>query len=77
MSQTVQLTKIQTKVFVKYTKDEQVTMMLFEGEVRVCYSFLSGSVSVENGADECLFLTHYGLIDYIQVAAEEPIAPLL
>lgn len=66
------------RVLVKYTKDKEAIIMFFDEPVEVNYNFLCGSVTVDTIAKEgesrkCLFLTHYGLIDYCQVSADIPI----
>ena len=66
------------RVLVKYTKDKEAIVMFFDEPVEVNYNFLCGSVTVDTIAKEgenrkCLFITHYGLIDYCQVSADIPI----
>ena len=66
------------RVLVKYTKDKEAIVMFFDEPVEVNYNFLCGSVTVDtipkdDESRKCLFLTHYGLIDYCQVSADIPI----
>ena len=68
-------TKLQYQVLVKFTKDKEAMLLMFDAPVHIVYSLLTSQVGIHNEKNECLFLANCALIDYCQILTDNMVTP--
>ena len=62
--------KSQYQVLVKFTKEKEAMLLMFDVPVHIIYSLLTSQVGIHNEKNECLFLANCALIDYCQILTD-------
>lgn len=58
------------KVIIKFSGKKEEQVMFFEPDVHISNSLITGQVGIYDKAGNCLFLTHWNLVDWCQVATD-------
>lgn len=65
------------KAIVKFAKEKDAQMLFFDVPVHISWNMISGTISIDDGKDKSLFLAHWNVVDYCQIATDGvPAAPL-
>ena len=58
------------KVIIKFSEKKEEQVMFFEPYVNIRYNLVTGQMGIYDEPGNCLFLTHWSLVDYCQVATD-------
>lgn len=58
------------KVIIKFSDKKQEQIIFFKPDVHIGYNLLTGQVGIYDEPGNCLFLAHWSLVDYLQVATD-------
>ena len=58
------------EVIIKFSEKKEEQIMFFEPDVHIGYSLVTDQMGIYDELENCLFLAHWSLIDYCQVATD-------